>query len=235
MMSTTNHGSMANKLKIFLRKIYYLFPCVKVIMAHHVTNEITQNESCTISKNKFENFVSKRFFTSIASLQHKGIYSKNKGTYILTVDDGLDTLYTEIYPVMKRYAMPFTAFISYDLIDKPGYITCEQLQEMASDPLVTIGSHGCSHLHLTQCNEKTVLHELCDSKLGLEKIIGKEVELLAYPFGNVGMREIRLARMAGYRMGFGVIPRQTNMFCLFGNNRFCIPRYNLSNQTDNPA
>lgn len=215
-------------MRSFLRKIYNKFKHVNVIMAHHVCDDEPIIPSCIISKEGFREYVSGKKFVSIDTALRS--ISKNNKSYILTVDDALDDLYTEIYPVCKANGIPFTAFISDDLIDKEGYITTEQLVEMAGDPLVTIGSHGCTHIKLNECDDDQARYEIMESKSKLEKTIGKEVLVYAYSNGVASKRDIKLVKKAGYKYAFGVTPRKCNKISLI-KDRYLLPRYNLTNDT----
>lgn len=201
---------------------------MRIIAAHHVTDNEPLIYSCIISKEGFKGYVKDKRFVAV-NTAFKSI-AKYSGSYILTVDDALDDLYTEIYPVCKANGIPFTAFISIDLIDKDGYITTEQLVEMSKDPLVTIGSHGCTHIKLNECDDDQARYEIMESKRKLERIIGKEIFAYAYSNGVASKRDIKLVKKAGYRYAFGVIPRNCNIIFLM-LDRFLLPRYNLDNNT----
>ena len=151
---------------------------------------------------------------------------------MLTIDDALDNLYTEIYPICKENKVPFTAFISANLLDKPGYITTEQLIEMSQNSLVTIGSHGCSHIKLTDCEINAAYNEIISSKEKLECILKKKVDLIAYPNGAINKSILKLTKKAGYKYGFGVIPRKCNILSKL-LNKYSLPRYNLTDNTVN--
>ena len=213
-------------MRSLLRKVYNKFKHVNIIMVHHVCDDEPIIPSCIISRDGFREYVAEKSFVSVDTAL-KAI-EKNNGAYVLTADDALDDLYTEIYPICKANGIPFTALISVDLIDKEGYITTEQLVEMSRDPLVTIGSHGCTHVKLNECDDDQARYEIMESKRKLETIIGKEVFAYAYSNGVASKRDIKLVKKAGYRYAFGVTPRKCNiismMFCWF-----LLPRYNLDN------
>ncbi len=219
-------------MKRILRKIYNCLKCTHVIMVHHVTDEKPIIESCIISEENFDKFICEKkvvdFFTGINGL------TKKEKIYIVTIDDALDDLYTNIYPKMISRGLPFTAFISVDLLDKEGYITAEQLKEMAADPLVTIGSHGCTHTKLNECNDVQAWYEIYESKEKLQKIIGKDINLYAYSNGIATKRDVKMVKKAGYIYAFGVRPRKTTFLSKIFE-RFMIPRYNLSNENRNPV
>jgi peptidoglycan/xylan/chitin deacetylase (PgdA/CDA1 family) len=82
------------------------------------------------------------------------------------------------------------------------FLSEEQLRSFAMHPLVTIGSHSISHPSLARSSDQVSYDEIVNSKNILEKMIGKEVRHLAYPFGttgDVGEREIKYAEEAGYQ------------------------------------
>lgn len=217
-------------LRTILRRLYNSLKSINIIMAHHVTNTLPFIDSCIISKQNFSTYITHKKFIPISDALTS--ISKNHKSYVLTVDDALDDLYTEIYPFCKKHNIPFTAFISAELLDKPGYITSEQLKEMAKNPLVTIGSHGCTHIKLNSCYEETARYEIFSSKEKIEKLINKKVDLIAYPNGAVNKRVLNLAKKAGYKYGFGVTPRKFNIISKHFN-KFLLPRYNLTNDTVN--
>jgi peptidoglycan/xylan/chitin deacetylase (PgdA/CDA1 family) len=81
-------------------------------------------------------------------------------------------------------------------------MTWEQLEDMAKDPLCTIGSHTMSHCRLTITEEDALQYELGESKKMLEQHIGKQVEHLSYPYGwktDVSPDTIAFAQKAGYK------------------------------------
>ena len=215
-------------MRSLLRRVYNKFKHVNIIMAHHVCDSEPLVYSCIISTNGFKEYVKDKKFVAVDHAL-KSI-SKSNGAYVLTVDDALDDLYTEIYPICQENNIPLTAFISADLLDKEGYITTDQLIEMSRDPLVTIGSHGCTHIKLNECDEDGASYEICESKKKLESIIGKEVLAYAYSNGVASRRDIKLVKKAGYRYACGVTPRKCNIISMMFY-RFLLPRYNLDNNT----
>ena len=160
-----------------------------------------------------------------------GSSKEYNGAYSITIDDGLYDLYTVAYPTLIARGIPFTAFVSADLLDQEGYITTEQLKEMSKNPLVTIGSHGCTHRCLDLLSKDEQLYELSESKKKIETIIGKEVKYFAYSNGRFAKNTKRLVRKAGYKYAFGVVPRAYNI--VSKNYRFELPRINLANETYN--
>jgi len=70
---------------------------------------------------------------------------------------------------------------------------------------MTIGAHTLTHPVLSLCSEEEAFREIKQSKVDIERAVGKPVWAFAYPFGNpatMGEREIRLAQDAGYSCAF---------------------------------
>lgn len=63
-------------------------------------------------------------------------------------------------------------------------LSWEQISELASDPLCTIGAHTVSHASLPSLSDEEIRNELSEGKKKLEDRIKKPVKHFAYPFGN---------------------------------------------------
>jgi len=76
-----------------------------------------------------------------------------------------------------------------------------EIEALAREPEVSIGSHTLSHPILAKCDAAKARREIAESKVVLQRRLGRPVRHLAYPFGDptaVGLREIRFAQEAGY-------------------------------------
>ena len=209
-------------------RVYNFFPGIRILMMHHMGEHTpNQKSSCIISSIHFKEFIRNKSFLGLDdTICHPW---RNNAKYCLTIDDGLSDLY-DIYQIAKDESIPITAFISTSFIDTKGYITSDQLVEMAENPLVTIGSHGRTHRKLCDCSDVEASEEIIMSKQELEAIINEKVRYFAYPNGVHSGREIDLVRTAGYEYAFGVIPRKHTIVTKF-NSRYCLPRFNLTDDT----
>ena len=107
-----------------------------------------------------------------------------------------------------------------------------QIQELANDPLVTIGSHSIDHLMLSKISQSRARFEIMESKKRLEDKIGAEVKHFAYPYGSTrafGAKEIEMVQEAGYDTAVTTSPG--NLFprhqeYLFSLPRICFPHDN---------
>ncbi len=159
-----------------------------------------------------------------------------KRAVAITVDDGYQSAYTVLFPLLKRYKAKATLFVYTEWIGKGrGALTWEQLREMAASGLVEIASHTVTHpyprwLHRRLPPEqyrRTMLWEFEQSKRLLEKQLGNRIVGLAYPGGYVDGALKALAQRAGYRWAVAINPKPFTA----ATNPYAIPRYAVSEAT----
>ncbi|MBN2004222.1 MAG: polysaccharide deacetylase family protein [Anaerolineae bacterium] len=126
---------------------------------------------------------------------------------VITVDDGWVEQYTNLYPLLKKYAMTATFYIPSTYPVGGRFVTWEQVQEMVKGGM-EIGSHTCSHRNLAGLWSTSAWFELNDSKKTLEEKLGVTITTISYPYGNHTASTLALAQEAGYLTGvtMGAIP-----------------------------
>ena len=175
----------------------------------------------------FEFIESFNCFASLTSVLH----NKTKKKLAITFDDGLEDIYEIAYPALCEKGIPFTMFIAPGLLNTEGYISTSQLVEMSKEPLVSVGSHCLSHVPIKGLSEHEQNRELFESKSILEDILGKQVDYLAYPYGQIDRQGLKLLKdTKEYDYGFiasggpiGRIPK----------NRYKIPRLRIDDKRFN--
>ena len=81
-------------------------------------------------------------------------------------------------------------------------MTSDEIRELAKDPLITIGAHTVNHI-LCDCESSDIQrHEIDESKKRLESIINKQVDLFAYPNGNIGIDTRIILKEIGFKRAF---------------------------------
>ena len=132
---------------------------------------------------------------------------------VITADDGWQSVYTYLYPLVKKYHFPVTLFIYPETISSgKNTMTWEELHELQNTGLFDIEGHTYSHPNFKQERkhiseeryEKFVAHELAGSKAILEKKMNKPITLLAWPFGIYDDYLENAAKKAGYTMAFTI-------------------------------
>ncbi|HEX5702338.1 MAG TPA: polysaccharide deacetylase family protein [Pyrinomonadaceae bacterium] len=127
-----------------------------------------------------------------------------RGAIAITFDDGFRDNLTVALPLLEKYNLPMTLFVVAGFVDSDGYLTEEDLREIAAHPLITIGSHGLWHRHFNRITLDEARFELTESKRLLEDTIGKPIDLMAWPYGECSAEVEELAGECGYRAGWAV-------------------------------
>lgn len=132
---------------------------------------------------------------------------------VLTVDDGHRTVYTELFPLIRRHRIPVTLFIYPSAVSNASYaLTWEQLAEMKESGLVEVQSHTYWHPNFNverrrlaaPAYERFVQDQFTRSKATLEQRVGGKVDLLAWPFGIYDAELMKWAEAAGYVAAFSI-------------------------------
>ncbi|CAN5391177.1 hypothetical protein BH10BAC2_BH10BAC2_47820 [soil metagenome] len=77
-------------------------------------------------------------------------------------------------------------------------MTMEEIKNLSNDKLYSIGSHGYYHNDLANLSTKQLHDEMIRSKEYLERITGKKVRAIAFPYGSYTAAVIAAAKKAGY-------------------------------------
>lgn len=138
---------------------------------------------------------------------------------VITADDGWQSAYTYLYPIVKKYHIPVTLFIYPQTISEGKHaMTWNELKELQQTGLFDIQGHTYGHPNFKQekkrlspaAYEKLVKVQLVDSKKILENKLGKQITLLAWPFGIYDPYLELKAKEAGYTMAFSIDAEAAN-------------------------
>jgi peptidoglycan/xylan/chitin deacetylase (PgdA/CDA1 family) len=159
-----------------------------------------------ISPVRFESHLSwlSRRRQQVVPLQQLVSEPADRELIAITFDDGFRDNLTVALPLLEKYGLPMTLFMVAGFVGKPGYLTASDLRELAAHPLVTIGSHGYSHLHLTRLEPEEARLELAESKKCLEALTGGPIDLLAYPYGDCNAAVGQISAECGYSAAWSV-------------------------------
>ncbi|MDO6391762.1 polysaccharide deacetylase family protein [Pontibacter sp. BT731] len=92
---------------------------------------------------------------------------------------------------------------------RPEYccMNSKQVKELASNPLFSIGAHTAFHPALA-CHPASVQRrEIVESRLFLEKIVSKDINILAYPSGSFNEESIAILKKEQYKAALSTIPK----------------------------
>ena len=181
----------------------------------------------------------------IIKLKHRGFNfttfrdlargDRPKKPIILTFDDGYEDNYRNLLPLLQKhdakaviYALADRSLMTnawdtvHGEIEAP-LMSNAQLRECHQSGYIEIGSHGCTHQHLTKLDTAMAEREIAESKSILEGIIGDEVVSFAYPYGDYADREAELVKAAGYSFGIGTVSGPLKL----GTDRYRVRRITM--------
>ncbi len=127
----------------------------------------------------------------------------DKSYLLLTIDDAFSSFYLNAWPIIKKNKVPIILFVSTREVGKNGYMTWEQIREIASSNLVTIGNHSHSHEYLIDWNEKEIRKDL-EKSIGIfNKELGYSPNLFSYPFGEYSSVLKKIVSDLNFKFAFG--------------------------------
>lgn len=104
---------------------------------------------------------------------------------IITIDDGYLSNYTIAYPLLKKYRIPATFFVTTGFMGtktQSPHITWAQARDMEESGLIDIQSHTHKHKLVIELKEEEAVYETSISFGLIEKNLGRrDVKVLAYP------------------------------------------------------
>ena len=210
------------------------------VLGYHEFAESLPNTAMRIQSTKFRKQMEalRDLGKPIITMEEFMKWKKGEGTlppqsFLITIDDGWKSVYTEAYPVLKELKIPFTLFL-YKKYVVPGggrSLTVPMIQEMLDSGLCTIGGHSYNHpfpseFRKAQKKGEEFYHqfltkELIDSKVFLEKHFSISIPTYAYPGGYITEDMRPYTEEAGYEFLFSVNPGMTRLSA--DNNS--LPRY----------
>lgn len=124
--------------------------------------------------------------------------------FTVTFDDGLQTTYSNAWPVLEKLGIPFSIFVVTGFVGRSNYMSWNNLVEMARSPLVTIGSHTVNHRNLMALSKGEVRFELAESKATIEASLDRRCDHFCCPWGRPNRdfrvdRDPEIATSLGYR------------------------------------
>lgn len=139
----------------------------------------------------------------------------------ITVDDLFCSFVENGLPELLVRKIPVTVFVPTGYLGRKSawedyggenrvgemVASAEELKRISAFETVHFGSHCVTHPDMARLSEADARRELRDSKESLEKIVGRGVNALSFPYGSYTERDLKLAREAGYQFCFDSTPQ----------------------------
>ena len=129
------------------------------------------------------------------------ISHKSRNEILLTFDDGFESMFRHVFPLLKEQNIPALLFIPGSYVGKrPSWdyhvsgrkhLTEDQLDKMEQSGLITIGSHSATHPDLTKVSVDRLAKEVKRSSVDSQRYF-------SYPFGRFNPTVIDAVEDTGY-------------------------------------
>jgi len=125
--------------------------------------------------------------------------------FVITFDDGYQTVYDEAFPVLQRYGLSATVFLTVGekgaaklsgplpSLNDRSMLSWRQIREMQQWG-IAFGAHTLTHPDLTRLPIDRIETEVCDSKAIIEDALGARVDSFAYPYGRYDHRSCEIVQ-----------------------------------------
>uniref|UniRef100_UPI00131D0D71 polysaccharide deacetylase family protein n=1 Tax=Thaumasiovibrio subtropicus TaxID=1891207 RepID=UPI00131D0D71 len=94
---------------------------------------------------------------------------------------------------LETHGLPYTIYMITNNINRDGYLSTDDLKQLAKSPLCQIGSHTKSHTHLSSLSKEQQRDEIVGSKLDLERELEMEVTHFSFPYGDFDQQAYEIA------------------------------------------
>ncbi|MFJ4631309.1 polysaccharide deacetylase family protein [Streptomyces sp. NPDC088847] len=144
---------------------------------------------------------------------------EGQGLVGLTFDDGYADFVDNALPLLARWGCGATLFVLPGRLggdnawDPQGprkpLLTADGIRQAAAGG-VEIGSHGLTHVDLTQADDDTLHAEVTESRSRLRELTNSQVGGFCYPYGTIDARAMDAVRAAGYAYACAIDPGDLN-------------------------
>lgn len=182
---------------------------VPVIYYHHVepialaTTE--GHASLTVDSDRFDSqmkYLNDHGYTTFnaeelvtAVINHTTLPGK---AVVVTMDDGYSDVHDYAFPIIKKYNIKTSLFISTGLLGNPGYMNWDNVRDMVGSGLAFAYNHTWSHYSLGRGDAAKIAYEIDTAQSQLEQYFGKKPNIFAYPYGTPSQAAMDVLRKDGF-------------------------------------
>ncbi len=140
---------------------------------------------------------------------------------MITLDDTREEQFTIGTSEMKKYGFKGVFFVMTVSINRPGYMSKEQIKSLSDNGHV-VGAHTWDHHMVTKYAGDDWNTQLVKPKAKLETIIGKPVTDFAYPFGLWNTAAIPEIKKSDYKMAYILSTKRDSVNPLYTVRRIIV-------------
>ena len=169
---------------------------IPLLVYHHIdTNAANLNKYIAITPEEMEShlrYFNENGYTTISLYDlYKYIGTDNyqipEKPILFTFDDGYQSNYQYLFPLLKKYKMRSTLFAVTRAIGRGGSFPCytwDEAREMEESNLVEIYSHSSTHANFTRLSPGSIMDNINEAQSAIDFNLGlRRIKAFAYPFG----------------------------------------------------
>ncbi len=209
--------------------LFFSKGCV-VLLYHNFSD--TSPESTSISPKLFaqhlqylqeNNFKVLSLETMLRALELDNLVDK---CVVLTADDAYFSIAKNAYPILKKYQMPMSVFVSTNAVDKQygAMMSWQQMRDIQGK-IIKFYNHSSTHPHLLELNEAQIKSEVEDAQNRLNKELRVRERIFAYPYGEANFSIMRQLK----EMGFYVFGQHSGVVSNMSNKQN-LPRFPMAGE-----
>jgi len=191
-----------------------------VLQYHHVSDSTPPATSTSVSLFRGQLDMISTLDLKVVGLQQGTKEALEDGSdttnrIAITFDDAYESIYTKAAPLLAAKDYPYTIFVNTQAVGRNGYMTWDQIRELAERPGVTIANHSAGHGHLVKKPGETesewlsrITKSLDAAQTTLADKLDTTAPLFAYPYGEFDQaleKEVAARGWYGYGQQSGAI------------------------------
>lgn len=233
---------------------------IPIVMYHHIEPDESLLNDFIVTQNKLEEDLKKIRSLGYNTISYEELHDfVNNGTHlpekpiIITFDDGYESNYKYLYPLLKKYNMKATIAIIGNMVGKDMYdnkstykhFSYDEAKEMYNSGLVEIQTHTYNLHNINErigvrmkegeeeeTYKKLFYEDIETAKRELEENVGNKSFVFTYPYGAYDELTEAILKELGFEItvttdsGTNIIKRGDQESLLK------LKRYNITNSTD---
>ena len=218
---------------LFLNSVFANEKSIIVLMYHRFEDE--RFPSTSISSKNFQNHIKylKENNFNILPISDLILFFNKKNdipekSVFLTIDDGYKSFYEHAFPILRKYQLPFSLFLSTKFVSSEknsDFMNWEMIQEL-SENKGEILNHTHSHPKLLELEINEVEKEFYLAEKEIISKIGRLQGVVSYPYGESSPQIQELVKEMGYDIGFS----QHSSPIHINENKLALPRFAINDE-----
>lgn len=181
---------------------------IPILLYHEITAKQPERSMAYMqtTKDNFERQIYGLLEYGYTVISYNDLIAYNNGekalpekVVLIDFDDGYIGNYQNAFEVIKKYNIPVSIYVVDDLVGTPGYFNWEQAKEMSDTGLVSINTHGKTHIFYNKETPETLKEHIEYAHSIIEEKLQKQVtKVFTYPYGAYTYEHLEILKNAGF-------------------------------------